>query len=127
MQFLQFSLPQHVSGINMPIIRSTISKYLPLLVGHTWKAAWVVPHWVSWSVHCSEDVARLWPHPKSGRYSLILLLMMGILVPKSVEAIKTAKTAYFVAYSRFFTFTVSKMHGHMDIKFTFLGLDERRN
>jgi hypothetical protein len=25
----------------------------------TWKAAWVVPHWASWSEHCSEDVARL--------------------------------------------------------------------
>jgi hypothetical protein len=32
-------LPQHVSGTNMPIIRSTISEYLPLLGGHTWKAA----------------------------------------------------------------------------------------
>jgi hypothetical protein len=35
-------LPQHVSGTNMPIISSTISKYLPLLGGHIWKAAWVV-------------------------------------------------------------------------------------
>jgi hypothetical protein len=35
-------LPQHVSGTNMPIIRSTINKQLPLLGGHTWKAAWVV-------------------------------------------------------------------------------------
>jgi hypothetical protein len=35
-------LPQHVSDTNMPIIRSTINKYLPLLGGHTWKAAWVV-------------------------------------------------------------------------------------
>jgi hypothetical protein len=32
-------LRQHVSGNNMPIIRSKISKYLPLLGGHTWKAA----------------------------------------------------------------------------------------
>jgi hypothetical protein len=39
---MQFLLPQHVSGTNMPIIRSTISEYLPLLGGHTWKAAWVV-------------------------------------------------------------------------------------
>jgi hypothetical protein len=30
-------LPQHVSGTNMPIIRSAISEYLPLLGGHTWK------------------------------------------------------------------------------------------
>jgi hypothetical protein len=30
-------LPQHVSGTNMPITRSTISEYLPLLGGHTWK------------------------------------------------------------------------------------------
>jgi hypothetical protein len=44
MQFLQILLPQHVSGTNMPIIRSTISEYLPLLGGHIWKAAWVVPH-----------------------------------------------------------------------------------
>jgi hypothetical protein len=36
-------LPQHVSGTNMPIIRSTINEYLPLLGGHTWKAAWVGP------------------------------------------------------------------------------------
>jgi hypothetical protein len=28
-------LPQHVSGTNIPIIRSTINKYLPLLGGHT--------------------------------------------------------------------------------------------
>jgi hypothetical protein len=34
--------PQHVSGTNMPIIRSTISEYLPLLGGRTWKTAWVV-------------------------------------------------------------------------------------
>jgi hypothetical protein len=30
-------LPQHVSGTNMPIIRSTNSEYHPLLGGHTWK------------------------------------------------------------------------------------------
>jgi hypothetical protein len=30
-------LPQHVSGVNMPIIRSTVNKQLPLLGGHTWK------------------------------------------------------------------------------------------
>jgi hypothetical protein len=35
-------LPQHVAGTSMPIIRSTISECLPLLGGHTWKAAWVV-------------------------------------------------------------------------------------
>jgi hypothetical protein len=58
-QSMQFLLPQHVSGTKMPIIRSKISEYLPLLGGHTWKAAWVVPPWASWSVHCSEDVARL--------------------------------------------------------------------
>jgi hypothetical protein len=62
-------LPQHVSGTNMPIIRSTISEYLPHLGGYTWKAAWVVPHWTSWSEHCSEDGFRP--------------LMMGILVPKT--------------------------------------------
>jgi hypothetical protein len=74
MQFLQLLLLQHVSGTDMPIIRNTISEYLPLLGGHTWKASWVVPHWASWSEHCSEDVARL---------SLIVLLMMGILVPET--------------------------------------------
>jgi hypothetical protein len=31
----QFLLPQNVSGTNMPIIRSKISEYLPLLGGHT--------------------------------------------------------------------------------------------
>jgi hypothetical protein len=31
------SLLQHVSGTNMPIIRSTVNKQLPLLGGHTWK------------------------------------------------------------------------------------------
>jgi hypothetical protein len=30
-------LPQHVSGTNMPIIRSIINKQLPLLGGHIWK------------------------------------------------------------------------------------------
>jgi hypothetical protein len=50
---------------------------------------------------------QVWP-PKSGRHSLIVLLMMGMAYwcPKHVEAIKTAKTAYFVASSRFFTFTM---------------------
>jgi hypothetical protein len=55
---MQFLLSQHVSGTNMSIIRSTISEYLPLLGGHTWKVAWVVPHWAASSEHCSEDVAR---------------------------------------------------------------------
>jgi hypothetical protein len=56
-QIMQFLLPQHVSGTDMPVIRSTISEYLPLLGGHTWKAAGVVSHWASWSEHCSEDAA----------------------------------------------------------------------
>jgi hypothetical protein len=34
---MQFLLPQHVSGTDMPIIKSTIGEYLPLLGGHTWK------------------------------------------------------------------------------------------
>jgi hypothetical protein len=38
---------------------------------------------------------------------------MQFLLPQHVEAIKTA---YFVASSRFFTFTMSTMHGHMNIK-----------
>jgi hypothetical protein len=58
-QSMQFLLPQHISGTNMHIIRSTISEYLPLLGGRTWKAAWVVLHWAAWSEHCFEDVARL--------------------------------------------------------------------
>jgi hypothetical protein len=47
-QSMQFLLPQHVSGTNMPIIRSTgtnmpiimstINKHLPLLCGHTLKS-----------------------------------------------------------------------------------------
>jgi hypothetical protein len=57
MQFLQFLLPQHVSGTNIPIIRSTISEYLPLLGGHTWKTSWVVPHWTSIYGHLkAEDI-----------------------------------------------------------------------
>jgi hypothetical protein len=43
----------------MPIIRTTISEYLPPLGGHTWKAAWVVQRWAAWSEHCSEDVATI--------------------------------------------------------------------
>jgi hypothetical protein len=54
---------------------------------------------------------QVWP-PKSGSYLLIVLLMMGILVPETC----CNKTAYFVASSRFFTFTISTMHGHMNIK-----------
>jgi hypothetical protein len=57
--------------------------HLPLLGGHTWKAPWVVPHWASWSEHCSD-------------------LMMGILVPKTCWG---NKTAYFVTSSWFFTST----------------------
>jgi hypothetical protein len=57
-KYVVFLLPQHVSGTNMPIIRSTISEYLPLLGGNTWNTAWVVLHWASWGEHCSEDVAR---------------------------------------------------------------------
>jgi hypothetical protein len=64
---MQFLLSQHVSGTNMPITRSTISEYLPLLGGHTWKAAWIVPYWASWSEHCSEDVARH-EHQISGKF-----------------------------------------------------------
>jgi hypothetical protein len=73
-----FLLPKHVSGINIPIIRSKIIEYFPLLGGHTWKFAWVVLHWASWSEDYSEDVAGLIrPHPPS------ILLMMGILVPET--------------------------------------------
>jgi hypothetical protein len=43
----------------MPIIRSTISEYLPLLGGHTCKFVWVVLRWASWSEHSLEDVASL--------------------------------------------------------------------
>jgi hypothetical protein len=39
---------------------------------------------------------------------------MGILVPETCWG---NKTAYFVASSWFFTFTMSTMHGHMNIKF----------
>jgi hypothetical protein len=40
--------------------------------------------------------------------------MMGILMPETCWG---TKTAYFVASSWFFTFTMSTMHGHMNIKF----------
>jgi hypothetical protein len=40
--------------------------------------------------------------------------MMGILVPETCWG---NKTAYFVARSWFFTFTMSTMNGHMNIKF----------
>jgi hypothetical protein len=36
------SLPQHVLGTNVPIIRNTINNLLPFLGGHAWKATWVV-------------------------------------------------------------------------------------
>jgi hypothetical protein len=39
--------------------------------------------------------------------------MMGILVPETCWG---NKTAYFVAYSWFFTFIMSTMHGHMNSK-----------
>jgi hypothetical protein len=39
--------------------------------------------------------------------------MMGVLVPETCWG---NTTAYFVASGQFFTFTVSTMHGHMNIK-----------
>jgi hypothetical protein len=50
-QSMQFLLSQHVSSTNMPIIRSTINGYLPLLGGHAWKFALVVLHWA----YCQEE------------------------------------------------------------------------
>jgi hypothetical protein len=58
----------------------------------------------------TQAAFQVWS-PKSGRYSLIVLLMMGILVPETCWG---NKTAHFVASSWLFTFTVSMMHGHMD-------------
>jgi hypothetical protein len=55
---MQFLLPKHVSGTNISIVRSTISEYLLLLGGHTWKAAWVVLQWASWGEHRSAAVAQ---------------------------------------------------------------------
>jgi hypothetical protein len=55
---------------------------------------------------------QVWP-PKSRSYLLIVLLMMGILVPVTCWG---NKTAYFVASGWFYTFTVSTMHGHRNIK-----------
>jgi hypothetical protein len=103
--FCSFLLPQQVSGTNMHIIRSKISEYDPLLGGNSRNVAWVVPRWGSWSEHCSEDVASLATSskrcslkeaqygttkaafqvlpPKSGIYSIIVFLMMGILVPET--------------------------------------------
>jgi hypothetical protein len=97
---MQFLLPQHVSGTNMSIIRSTISEYLPLLGGSL----------ATSSEQCSllaaqhyttQATFQVWP-PKSGRYSLIVLLMMDILVPETCWG---NKTAYCVASSWFLTFT----------------------
>jgi hypothetical protein len=57
----------------------------------------------------TQAAFQIWP-PKSGRYSLIVLLMMGILVPETCWGDKkTAKAAYFVASGRFFTFTIFKI------------------
>jgi hypothetical protein len=132
-QSMRFLLPQHVSGTNMPIVGSTISEYLPLLGGHTWKAARVVRT----GLLGVNTARRMWPDlgteqcllqetercktqaafqvrpPKSGSYLLIVLLMMGILVPETCWG---NKTAYFVTSSWFFNFTMSTMHGHMNSK-----------
>jgi hypothetical protein len=92
-QSMQFLMLQHVSGTNMPIIRSTISEYLLFLGSHIWKADWDVLHWASYSVlqgaqrYTTQAVFQVWP-PKSGRYSLIVLLMMGILVPETCRSQK---------------------------------------
>jgi hypothetical protein len=107
------TLPQHVSGTNMPIIRSTISEYHRLLGGHTWKAAWTVPHWASWSDRCleagSEKPSVAQPrrlsrhgHLKAEESHKLYSWRWAYWCPKHVEAIKTA---YFVASSWFFTFT----------------------
>jgi hypothetical protein len=61
--------------------------------------------------HYFAYLFQVWP-PKSGRYLLTVLLMMGILVPETCWG---NKTAHFVASSWFFTFTVPTMHGHVDI------------
>jgi hypothetical protein len=129
-------LPQHVSGTNMPIIVSTINKWLPLLGGYTRKA-WgcAALGFLEWALlgGCGDSPAlhnpRVWP-PKSGSHLLIVLMMMGILVPETCWG---NKTAYFVAFSLFFTFTMSTMHGHMNIKLATLvtaiyhGLAEEEN
>jgi hypothetical protein len=90
--------PQHVSGTNMAIIRSRATSFeqcsLQAAQRYTTQAAF-----------------QVWP-PKSGSYLLIVLLMMGIFVPETCWG---NKTAYFVASSWFFTFTMSTMHGHMNI------------
>jgi hypothetical protein len=48
-------------------------------------------------------IFQVWP-PKSGRYSLIVLLMMGILVHETCWG---NKTAYSIASSWFFTFSIN--------------------
>jgi hypothetical protein len=86
-------LPQHVSGTNMPIIRSTVSNF-----------------------------RFRWPYLKWKL--LIVLLMMGILV---LETCWGNKTTYFVASGWFFTFTMSTMHGHMNIKNEIIFITSCRN
>jgi hypothetical protein len=85
-------------------------------------ARWMWPGWFTSSEQCSlkeaqcgttQAVFQVWP-PKSGRYSPIVLLMMGILMPETCWG---NKAAYFVASSRFFTFTVPATHGHISSKF----------
>jgi hypothetical protein len=71
--------------------------------------------------YCTTQAAfQVWP-PKSGSYLLIVLLMMGILV---LETCWGNKTAYFVASSRFFTFTMCTMHGHMNINVSYHSFGE---
>jgi hypothetical protein len=73
---------------------------------------WALVLWCS-VFHYFAYLCQVWP-PKSGSYLLTVLLMMGILVPETCWG---NKTAYFVASSRFCTFTVSVKHGHMNVKF----------
>jgi hypothetical protein len=113
-------LTQHVSGTNMPIIRSTNSE---LRVGiQTCKAVWVVQRWAVRCVYCSEEVAtscEQYTHLTAQRYttqtafqvgipkrnSLFVLLMMGIVVP---EIFWVNKSTCFVASSWSLSHTITK-------------------
>jgi hypothetical protein len=87
-------LPQHVSGTNMPIIRSTINK------DHILRAV-LTP-----SCPALHNPGGFPGMATKYRKLLILLLMMGILLPLTSWG---NNTAYFVVSSWFFTFTISNV------------------
>jgi hypothetical protein len=70
---------------------------------NNWSSCSYFPPSPSARAHYSAYIFQVLP-PKSGSYLLIVLLIMGILVPETCWG---NKTAYFVASSWFFTFTIT--------------------